>query len=186
VAENSSTAHDWFRPSVSGSSGKRGPQVSVNFMFYLNPGTFTCLETSQTGDSAGFQRNLCIRSTLLIRLLKIIQQPTTGFALLGAHQSASLLTGMPAVRTRPLPLDFPCLVLGYLATSQHLCFLVAWRLGTESVLQLNDSRFLLAEFPASIRTAHSDGIRCTLPSAFDPKAVIFGLLERLSPEPMTH
>ncbi|KAG5452830.1 hypothetical protein CSKR_109003 [Clonorchis sinensis] len=37
VAENSSTAHDRFRPSTSGSSGRRSPRVSVNLMFYLNP-----------------------------------------------------------------------------------------------------------------------------------------------------
>ncbi|KER20629.1 hypothetical protein T265_10866 [Opisthorchis viverrini] len=36
VAENSSTAHDWFRPSSS-SSGRLSPQVSVNLMSYLNP-----------------------------------------------------------------------------------------------------------------------------------------------------
>ncbi|KER29255.1 hypothetical protein T265_13412, partial [Opisthorchis viverrini] len=36
VAENSSTAHDRFRPSW-GSSDRRGPRVSVNLMFYLNP-----------------------------------------------------------------------------------------------------------------------------------------------------
>ncbi|KER30053.1 hypothetical protein T265_03426 [Opisthorchis viverrini] len=36
VAENSSTAHDQFRPSW-GSSGRRSPGVSANFMFYLNP-----------------------------------------------------------------------------------------------------------------------------------------------------
>ncbi|KER24934.1 hypothetical protein T265_07499 [Opisthorchis viverrini] len=35
-AENSSTAHDRFRPSWS-SSGRRSPRVSVNLMFYLNP-----------------------------------------------------------------------------------------------------------------------------------------------------
>ncbi|KER21199.1 hypothetical protein T265_15148, partial [Opisthorchis viverrini] len=34
VAEDSSTAHDRFRPSW-GSSGRRGPRVSVNLMFYL-------------------------------------------------------------------------------------------------------------------------------------------------------
>ncbi|KER28131.1 hypothetical protein T265_04967 [Opisthorchis viverrini] len=37
VAENSSTAHDRFRPSTSGSSGRRSPRVSVNLMIYLNP-----------------------------------------------------------------------------------------------------------------------------------------------------
>ncbi|KAG5454029.1 hypothetical protein CSKR_102060, partial [Clonorchis sinensis] len=36
VAENSSTAHDRFRPSW-GSSGRHSPRVSVNLMFYLNP-----------------------------------------------------------------------------------------------------------------------------------------------------
>ncbi|KER31777.1 hypothetical protein T265_12907, partial [Opisthorchis viverrini] len=36
VAENSSTAHDRFRPSW-GSSDRRRPRVSVNLMFYLNP-----------------------------------------------------------------------------------------------------------------------------------------------------
>ncbi|KAG5451158.1 hypothetical protein CSKR_102671 [Clonorchis sinensis] len=34
VAENSLTAHDWFRPSW-GSSGRHSPRVSVNFRFYL-------------------------------------------------------------------------------------------------------------------------------------------------------
>ncbi|GAA56224.1 hypothetical protein CLF_110309, partial [Clonorchis sinensis] len=41
VAENSSTAHDRFRPSASGSSGRRSSRVSVNLMFYLNP---TCTD----------------------------------------------------------------------------------------------------------------------------------------------
>ncbi|KER23866.1 hypothetical protein T265_08333 [Opisthorchis viverrini] len=36
VAENSSTAHDRFRPSC-GSSGRRIPRVSFNLMIYLNP-----------------------------------------------------------------------------------------------------------------------------------------------------
>ncbi|KAG5442301.1 hypothetical protein CSKR_109882 [Clonorchis sinensis] len=82
VAENSSTAHDRFRPSSSGSSGRRSPRVSVNLMFYLNPNwsvfekytnlqinlqleheaawcsTFNGLKTSQTRDSAGFQVSL--------------------------------------------------------------------------------------------------------------------------------
>ncbi|KER23587.1 hypothetical protein T265_08577 [Opisthorchis viverrini] len=37
VAENSSTVHDRFRPSHSGSSCRRSPRVSTNLMFYLNP-----------------------------------------------------------------------------------------------------------------------------------------------------
>ncbi|KER21641.1 hypothetical protein T265_10085 [Opisthorchis viverrini] len=43
VAENSPTAHDRFRPSASGSSGRRSPRVSVNLMFFLNP-NWTVLE----------------------------------------------------------------------------------------------------------------------------------------------
>ncbi|KER28767.1 hypothetical protein T265_04460 [Opisthorchis viverrini] len=42
------------------------------------------------------------------------------------------------VRTRPLPLDFPCLGLGNLVVSQPSCLRVSWELGTESVLQLNE------------------------------------------------
>ncbi|KAG5443326.1 Thioredoxin domain-containing protein 17 [Clonorchis sinensis] len=46
------------------------------------------------------------------------------------------------VRTRPPPLDFPCLGLGNLTVSQPSCFSrVAWQLGTERVLQLNASFF---------------------------------------------
>ncbi|KER21323.1 hypothetical protein T265_15116, partial [Opisthorchis viverrini] len=37
VADNSSTAHERFLPSTSGSSVRRNPRVSVNLMFYLNP-----------------------------------------------------------------------------------------------------------------------------------------------------
>ncbi|KER23583.1 LOW QUALITY PROTEIN: hypothetical protein T265_14618 [Opisthorchis viverrini] len=37
VAKTSSTAHDRFRPTNSGSSDSRSPLVSVNLMFYLNP-----------------------------------------------------------------------------------------------------------------------------------------------------
>ncbi|KAG5452493.1 hypothetical protein CSKR_103290 [Clonorchis sinensis] len=46
-------------------------------------------------------------------------------------------------RIRPLPLDFPSLVFGNLAVSQPSCFhWVAWQLGTERVLQLNDPSIL--------------------------------------------
>ncbi|KAG5451169.1 hypothetical protein CSKR_102663 [Clonorchis sinensis] len=51
---------------------------------------------------------------------------------------AKLLTGRSVVRTQRLPLNFPCLDLGNLAVSQPSCFLrVAWQLGIERVLQLN-------------------------------------------------
>ncbi|KAG5444151.1 hypothetical protein CSKR_101640 [Clonorchis sinensis] len=47
---------------------------------------------------------------------------------------------MSVVRTRSLPLDSPCQGLGNLAVSQPSCFLlVAWQLGAERVLQLNDN-----------------------------------------------
>ncbi|KAG5455058.1 hypothetical protein CSKR_109924 [Clonorchis sinensis] len=117
VAENSSTAHDRFRPSWS-SSGRRSPRVSVNLMFYLNPDwtdfeKYTHLQINLANECTApgrlmFQllrysryRDTCIyvihkreiqlgfsfrRNTLLIKLLKIFRQPTTGFALLGAHQ----------------------------------------------------------------------------------------------------
>ncbi|KAG5452713.1 hypothetical protein CSKR_102140, partial [Clonorchis sinensis] len=45
VAENSSTAHDRFRPSW-GSSIRRSPRVSVNLMFYLNRRIFSNLMSS--------------------------------------------------------------------------------------------------------------------------------------------
>ncbi|GAA36356.2 Niemann-Pick C2 protein, partial [Clonorchis sinensis] len=42
VAENFSTAHDRFHPSISGSPGRRSPRVSVNRTFYLNPNWTDC------------------------------------------------------------------------------------------------------------------------------------------------
>ncbi|KAG5449194.1 hypothetical protein CSKR_104705 [Clonorchis sinensis] len=49
-----------------------------------------CLRRKLTGRKNGGTLNLIqylyIRNALLIRLLKILRQPTTGFALLGAHQ----------------------------------------------------------------------------------------------------
>ncbi|KAG5441943.1 hypothetical protein CSKR_107977, partial [Clonorchis sinensis] len=56
--------------------------------------------------------------------------------------SENSLTVRSVVRIRPLPLDFPCLGLGNLALSQPSCFLlVAWQLGTKTVLQLNSYLF---------------------------------------------
>ncbi|KAG5442929.1 hypothetical protein CSKR_104773 [Clonorchis sinensis] len=49
------------------------------------------------------------------------------------------MTGRSVVRTRPLPLDFPCLGLDNLVVSQPSCFIrMAWELGTERMLQLNN------------------------------------------------
>ncbi|KAG5449174.1 hypothetical protein CSKR_104723 [Clonorchis sinensis] len=51
------------------------------------------------------------------------------------------------VRTRPLHLDFPCLGLGNLDGSRPSCFLqVAWQLGAERVIQLNDVFCWLVDF----------------------------------------
>ncbi|KER24210.1 hypothetical protein T265_08057 [Opisthorchis viverrini] len=50
------------------------------------------------------------------------------------------LDRLSVVRLRPLPAEFPCLCLGNLAVSRPSCSLrVAWQLGTERALQLNDS-----------------------------------------------
>ncbi|KAG5445312.1 hypothetical protein CSKR_105797 [Clonorchis sinensis] len=64
VAENSSPAHHRFRPSW-GSSGRRGPRVSVNLMFYLNSNwtdfeKYTHLQINLVfaRDSPGTQLNL--------------------------------------------------------------------------------------------------------------------------------
>ncbi|KER23378.1 hypothetical protein T265_14650, partial [Opisthorchis viverrini] len=52
---------------------------------------------------------------------------------------SNLPTRKSGVRTPPLPLDFPYIDLGNLAVSQPSCNLwVAWQLGTEKLLQLND------------------------------------------------
>ncbi|KAG5453643.1 hypothetical protein CSKR_111574 [Clonorchis sinensis] len=94
VAENCSTAHDRFRPSSSGSSGRRSPRVSVNLMEHEAPGAAHSVawkhhkQEIQLGSRAPPVK-LAItyrHSTLIIILLKSIRQPTTGFALLGAHQ----------------------------------------------------------------------------------------------------
>ncbi|KAG5445091.1 hypothetical protein CSKR_104015 [Clonorchis sinensis] len=64
VAENSSTAHDRFRPSW-GSSGRCSPRVSDNLMFCLNPNLtdfdeYTHLQINLVfaRDSPGTQLNL--------------------------------------------------------------------------------------------------------------------------------
>ncbi|KAG5441431.1 hypothetical protein CSKR_107663 [Clonorchis sinensis] len=71
VAENCSTAHDRFRPSNSGSSGRLSPGVSVNLMFYLNPfctkfAKYTGRRASlwfSIGNSAEFQLNRSFMSS---------------------------------------------------------------------------------------------------------------------------
>ncbi|KAG5453877.1 hypothetical protein CSKR_108596 [Clonorchis sinensis] len=57
--------------------------------------------------------------------------------------SANLQTGRSVARTRPLPLDFPCLGLGNLTVSQPSCFLqVAWQLDTGRVLLLDNVSYM--------------------------------------------
>ncbi|KAG5441956.1 hypothetical protein CSKR_107988 [Clonorchis sinensis] len=58
-AENSSTAHDRFRPSTSGSSGRRSPRVSVKLMFDLRP---NCTKLAKY---THLQTNLVLRETHL-------------------------------------------------------------------------------------------------------------------------
>ncbi|KER32223.1 hypothetical protein T265_12825, partial [Opisthorchis viverrini] len=90
VAENTSTTHDRFRPSW-GSSGKRGPRVSVDLMSYLNPNWTV------------FEKYTHLQINLIFRLSR--RHGQSGW-------SADLLTGRSVVRTRLPPLDFPCLGSG--------------------------------------------------------------------------
>ncbi|KAG5452974.1 hypothetical protein CSKR_111789 [Clonorchis sinensis] len=65
-------------------------------------------------------------------------------------------------RTRPLPLDSPCLGLGNLAAFQPSCFpRMAWQLGTERVLQLDS-------FIPSYRQMKSGSTRTQLEPATRP------------------
>ncbi|KER19307.1 hypothetical protein T265_15584, partial [Opisthorchis viverrini] len=65
--------------------------------------------------------------------------------------SVSLLARGSVVRTRHLSFNFPCLGLGSLAVSQPSCFIrVAWQLGTERVLRLNDN--------FSVKTPNEHGV----------------------------
>ncbi|KAG5441400.1 hypothetical protein CSKR_111748, partial [Clonorchis sinensis] len=84
---------------------------------------------------------------------------------LGARwQSADLLTERSVLRTQPLHLDFTCLGLSNLAVSQPSCFLLmAWQLGTERVLQLNDLQCMI-HFTYFLRTplTSEDGSDFTL------------------------
>ncbi|KAG5448269.1 hypothetical protein CSKR_112112 [Clonorchis sinensis] len=62
--------------------------------------------------------------------------------------SANLLTGRSVIRIRPLLLDLPCLGLDNLAVPQPSRFLlVAWQLGAERVVQLDDYFFIIICIP---------------------------------------
>ncbi|KAG5449973.1 hypothetical protein CSKR_109893 [Clonorchis sinensis] len=136
--ENSSTAHDRFRPSWD-SSGRRDPRVSVNRMFYLNPNWTDCdrythlqnmirpvcsvfrglkevsdaLQMHSLSHQFGLNRELnlfpaesLVRDILQLNVLhkdRLISQlerywrnrsPTTGFALLRAHEMYCDITNM--------------------------------------------------------------------------------------------
>ncbi|KAG5443000.1 hypothetical protein CSKR_107177 [Clonorchis sinensis] len=74
----------------------------------------------------------------------------------GQDGSVVLLAERSVVRTRPLPLDFPCLALGNLAVFQPSCNLrVAWQLGTERVLQLNHATVLSSSTTSSSSSSSS-------------------------------
>ncbi|KER26604.1 hypothetical protein T265_06178 [Opisthorchis viverrini] len=81
---------------------------------------------------------------VLRKLIDDLERHSLIFDLLVKGASSKILSptrgrdGPSAVRTRLLPLDFPCLGLGNLTISQPSCLRVAWQLGTERVLQLND------------------------------------------------
>ncbi|KAG5442495.1 hypothetical protein CSKR_113255 [Clonorchis sinensis] len=82
-------------------------------------------------DTSMFSRSLAAKFSGLLYTLRWL-----------SGWSVNLLTLGSVVRTRPLPLDFPCLGLGNLAVSQPSCFIrVAWQLATERVLQLNDYHY---------------------------------------------
>ncbi|KER33469.1 hypothetical protein T265_00586 [Opisthorchis viverrini] len=75
---------------------------------------------------------------LRINYISYHRQCGTVYAIPPNHQSV--------VRTLPPPLDFPCLGLGNLAVSQPSCFFrMAWQLGTERVLQLNNYYYYYCE-----------------------------------------
>ncbi|KAG5452513.1 hypothetical protein CSKR_103318 [Clonorchis sinensis] len=198
VAENSSTAHDRFRPSW-GSSGRRSPRVSVNLMFYLNPNctvfekyTHLHINLVFARDSPGTQLHLPIQrqrqpfhngrsfenprsfrarttcpSTVNQKFSSTVQMlfdrsftspslPSDGqlfvpSTLLFHHRPPHWarwpewlereFTDRKVRGSNPTSTSrLPCLGLGNLAVSQPSCFLcVAWQLGTERVLQLNDT-----------------------------------------------
>ncbi|KER22952.1 hypothetical protein T265_09039 [Opisthorchis viverrini] len=157
VAEKSSTAHDQFRPSR-GSSGKRSLRVSVNLMLYLNSNwnstntfiftgirlgqesgtkwsttpfgfnvlvTFDNVHYESSGASAPLPTSTqerLVGFTWMARWFKWSERRFTDRKVCGSNPTSAWL-GQPG---------------SILVPSCNLQ--VAWHLGTESVLQLNDHK----------------------------------------------
>ncbi|KAG5445171.1 hypothetical protein CSKR_103344, partial [Clonorchis sinensis] len=92
VAENFSTARDRFCFSRD-SSGRRSRRFSVNLTFHLNPNWTELAKYSHLRNKSvlticifRLRRGMYLHDWFQGRLLKTLRQPTTGFALLGAHQ----------------------------------------------------------------------------------------------------
>ncbi|KAG5452728.1 hypothetical protein CSKR_102158 [Clonorchis sinensis] len=95
---------------------------------------------SETDTSQKVQDSL---DTRIVRLnwqsVNIGMSVSWGGEMVQLVKSANLPTERSVVRTRPLPLNLPCLALVNLAVSQPSCLLrVGWQLGTERMSQLND------------------------------------------------
>ncbi|KER28151.1 hypothetical protein T265_04981 [Opisthorchis viverrini] len=91
----------------------------------------------------------------------------------------NLLTGGSVVRTRPLPLDFPCLGLGNLAVSQPSCFLhVAWQLGTRRRLDLTVIwQFVYLGDPLSYTGGRGVRVTLTVSHTSIPSAMVYIVAE---------
>ncbi|KER30273.1 hypothetical protein T265_03227 [Opisthorchis viverrini] len=86
VAENSSTAHDRFRPSW-GSSGRRSPRVSINLMSYLNPNWIVLEKYTHLQITLIFTRNSTESLVYDVLQLNVLQRPGN----LAAYQPSCFL-----------------------------------------------------------------------------------------------
>ncbi|KAG5454113.1 hypothetical protein CSKR_110488 [Clonorchis sinensis] len=110
--------------------------------------TFSCLKSSQTRDSAGFQPGgyEVQKETILVTGARWLKW-------LGRKFADRKVRGSNPTSAS----DFRCLDLGNLTISQPSCFLlVAWQLSTERVLQPNDYHFLLFCTSYNILSNHAD------------------------------
>ncbi|KER24516.1 hypothetical protein T265_07830 [Opisthorchis viverrini] len=113
AAENSSTSYDRFRPSSSGSSGRRSPRVSVNLMIYLNPNwtvfeKYTNLQINLvfTGDSRSKEEIIVCENSLV----KVRTARTCFLRSLAATGIPQLSVDLRRVVYFPLPARTRCLI----------------------------------------------------------------------------
>ncbi|KAG5454829.1 hypothetical protein CSKR_113587 [Clonorchis sinensis] len=69
------------------------PGTQLNLSFVMCPGNYMrCTRPPHVSVATIFEilRHICRSNALLIRLLKILRQPTTGLALVGAHQIGAI------------------------------------------------------------------------------------------------